>query len=181
MLVVKEALSAPALVCMEKLKALNLSSIAAYLMNSPDGCGWNRQQALWAMGRYKTFLFISYLYPELLLVPTQEIDQVWHYHILHTRKYRQDCEILFGCYVDHEPNSQLWDEANHQKLEAAFVQTQALLIRFQKYFVEAEYLREANRIKQVEYQLQFSTPEQRSLHLYGSACGRPNSYANCQF
>lgn len=171
MLVAKEAL-----VCMEKLKALNLSSIAAYLSNSPDGCGWNKPQAFRAIGRYKTFLFISYLYPELLLVPTPEIDQVWHCHILHTRQYRRDCEILFGCYIDHEPDSRLWGEANPQKLDAAFARTQSLSRQFQKYF-EAEVLGEANQIKQLEYQLQFSTPEQQDLHLYRSACGRPiNSY-----
>lgn len=174
MLVVQETLAAQALFCMKKLKALNFSSIAAYLMNSPDGCGWTKQQTLQAIGRYKTFLFISYLYPELLLVPTQEIDQVWHYHILHTRQYRQDCEIIFGYYVDHEPVSAIEGKVNHQKLEAAFVQTQTLLSRFQKYF-DTEVLGEANQTKQIDYPLQFSTPMQPNLHLYRSACGRPTN------
>lgn len=178
MLVVQEGLSTQALVCMEKLKALNLSSIAAYLMNSLDGCGWNKQQVWWAIGQYKTFLFISYLYPKLLLVPTPEIDQVWHYHILHTKQYRQDCEILFGCYIDHEPNSLIWDEVNHQNLEAAFVQTQALLLQFQKYF-ETEALSEINQAKQVDCQLKFSIPEQQYFPFYRTACGRPKSYVNC--
>ncbi|HBL59877.1 MAG TPA: hypothetical protein DDZ80_15785, partial [Cyanobacteria bacterium UBA8803] len=109
---VNPALSTLDLTCLEKLKALNLSAIAAYLMNPQNGCGWTRQQALHAIQSYKTFLFVSYLYPQIVLVPTQEIDRVWHAHILHTRQYRQDGEMLFGYFIDHEPDCKLGDRAS---------------------------------------------------------------------
>ncbi len=159
---VKEALSAQALVCMEKLKALNLSLIAAYLMNPTNGCGWNRQQAFRAIRRYKTFLFVNYLYPQIFLVPTPEIDRVWHSHILHTRQYRQDCEMLFGRFIDHEPDSEFRDDANRQNLDAAFARTQALLALFEGYF-EAEVTGEAELHQ-----------DKGNLHFSRSACGRPN-------
>jgi hypothetical protein len=44
-----------------------------------------------------------YLYPHHKIVPTWEIDQVWHHHILDTHKYAQDCQWLFGYFVHHYP------------------------------------------------------------------------------
>lgn len=140
MLVVKEALSAQALVCLEQLKALDLSPIGAYLMNPKNGYSWTWQQTVRAINRYKTFLFVSYLYPQVFLVPTQEIDCVWHCHILHTRKYRQDCIMLFDNFIDHEPEPERSDEMNSPKMEAAFAQTQALLALFEGYFENAASL-----------------------------------------
>ncbi|MEW6492625.1 MAG: glycine-rich domain-containing protein-like [Cyanobacteriota bacterium] len=134
MLVIKEALSAQALVCLEQLKALDLSPIGAYLMNPKNGYSWTRQQTFQAINRYKTFLFVSYLYPQVFLVSTQEIDCVWHCHILHTRKYRQDCIMLFNNFIDHEPETERSDEVNSPNIEAAFAQTQALLALFEGYF-----------------------------------------------
>lgn len=178
MLVVKPALSAEALACIEKLKLVNLLPIAAYLMDSKEGCGWTLLQVSHAIERYKTFLFISYLYPEVLLVPTQEIDRVWHVHILHTRKYRQDCEILFGHFIDHEPNSELWGKSHQQNFDEAFAQTQALLALFERYFTQADLeekeLDQADRNESAANQSQPGTNgDKRDLFLRRSAaCGR---------
>lgn len=93
---------------LQKLKELNLEPIAHQLMQS----GWTYQQTMCAINRYKIFLFLIYLYPHTPLVPTQEIDQVWHCHILHTRKYREDCQMLFGYFIDHEPNLKIRQTAD---------------------------------------------------------------------
>ncbi|HEY9638182.1 MAG TPA: glycine-rich domain-containing protein-like [Coleofasciculaceae cyanobacterium] len=181
MSVIQEALPASALACVEKLRSLDLSPIAAYLINPQNGYGWTRQQVFRAIKRYKTFLLVNYLYPEIPLVPTQDIDCLWHCHILHTRKYRQDCEMLFGYFIDHEPNSELWSEANQQILDDAFAQTQALLSHFEKYFEEAleevKFPRSMS-LKLEKYQLKEGNDDnQWDLHLYRSACGRPTD--NC--
>lgn len=168
MLVVKEALSAQALTCLEKLKGLDLSPIEADLMNSKNRCGWTRQQVVCAIKRYKTFVFVNYLYPHILLVPTQDIDRVWHSHILHTRKYRQDCEMLFGDFIDHQPESELGEEIQQQNLDAAFVQTQALLALFESYFETNSEAAQVHEAELTQYQ-----PQRESLHLYRAACGRP--------
>jgi hypothetical protein len=176
MLVVKEPLSAPALACLEKLKVLDLSPITAYLMSHRNGYGWTKQQVFRAIRRYKTFVFVNYLYPQILLVPTQEIDQVWHCHILHTRQYRKDCELLFGCFIDHDPESELWGEANQHNLDAAFAQTQSLLALYERHFQEGgsgEFeLHPVQRLELTKYQFQLGN-DQRDLHFYRSACGRP--------
>ena len=31
------------------------------------------------------------------------MDKFWHAHILDTRKYIEDCERVFGCYLHHFP------------------------------------------------------------------------------
>lgn len=178
MSVVKKALSAQSLACMEKLKALNLSPIADYLMNPQKGYGWSRQQTLQAIGRYKTFLFVSYLYPDILVVPTQEIDRVWHSHILHTRQYRQDCEGLFGYFIDHQPDSEFCAQTKRQNLDAAFVQTQSLLALFEEYFetdasAESE-LHQDNALNLLQEKVQsVNEADPVNLHLHRSACGRP--------
>jgi|SRR5919202_361177 hypothetical protein len=177
MSVIKDALSTPALACAEKLKSLDLSPIAAYLMNPKNGYGWTRQRVFRAIRHYKTFLLVSYLYPEISLVPTQDIDCLWHCHILHTRKYRQDCEMLFGYFIDHEPNSEPWGEANQQTLDDAFVQTQALLSLFKEGLEESD-LGEA-KLPQNMYVTKYQPQEENNsnnwnLRLYRNACGRPS-------
>lgn len=173
MLVVMEALSTKALACMKKLQALDLSTIAACVMNPQNGYGWTRQQAFRAIERYKAFLFISYLYPQTVLVPTQEIDRVWHCHILHTRKYRQDCEMLFGYFIDHEPESEVWGECDGQNLDAMFVRTQALLALFEAYF-QTDSLGES--VLSGDSAIAKNQVEMENLHLYRSACGRPQCF-----
>lgn len=180
MLLVKKTLSTQALGCLEKLKSLDLSTIAADLTNPKNGYGWSRQQAFQAIERYKAFLFVSYLYPELLLVPAQDIDKVWHCHILHTRQYRQDCEWLFGRFIDHAPDSEFGDEGDRSILDAAFAQTQALLTLFEKDFIVTGFgevtSNPSNDLKLVDYQCPANNAgNQHNLHLHQSACGRPST------
>ncbi len=161
MLVVEPVLSKEALACLATIKALDLSPIEAKLIHSQNDGGWTQEQTRQAIGRYKTFLWICYLYPELFLVPTEEIDRVWHCHILHTRQYRQDCQQIFGRFMDHEPNSIVTSDCECEKMEAAFTQTQALLALFEKYFIPESPAQSGQDI------------DWGNLHLYRSACGRP--------
>lgn len=50
-------------------------------------------------------LFLSFLdlmtaYPSSMLVPTLDIDLVWHTHQLMASRYSVDCEMYIGHYVD---------------------------------------------------------------------------------
>lgn len=173
--VIKEALPASALACVEKLRLLDLSTIAAFLTNPKNGYGWTQQQVSGAIRRYKMFLFVSYLYPEIPLIPTPEIDCLWHCHILHTRKYRQDCEMLFGYFIDHEPSSELLGEVNQQTLDDAFAQTQTLLSQFEGNFDESA-LGEPKFPQMTAYLLEDGNDcSNLNLHFYHIACGRPKS------
>lgn len=115
----------------EKLESLDLAQIAQKLMHPIHGKGWTRQQVERAIANYKRFLYLLYLYPNSALVPTQEIDEVWHQHILDTRKYDQDCQWLFGYFVHHYPYFGMGSDAEQDVLETAFAHTQFL---FAKHF-----------------------------------------------
>jgi hypothetical protein len=111
---------------LEKLAAIDFGSIAFKLMNPDVGEGLTLEQATRAIERYRRFLFLHYCYPNYSLVPSQEIDRVWHVHILDTAKYREDCNQLFGHFLDHYPYFGIGDDNAKQALEAAYTQTQAL-------------------------------------------------------
>lgn len=114
-----------------KLKQLDLRAIAYQLMYSDEGEKWSFEQTNQAIERYSMFLCLIYLYPNHKLVPTQEIDRVWHHHILDTMKYAEDCEILFGRFIHHFPYFGKRGKADKQDLHAAFAVTQKL---FQQHF-----------------------------------------------
>ncbi|MGB6296482.1 MAG: glycine-rich domain-containing protein-like [Rivularia sp. (in: cyanobacteria)] len=113
-----------------KLKQLDLKSIAYQLMHSSDE-KWTFEQTHQAINRYSMFLCLIYLYPNRKLVPTQEIDRVWHHHILDTMKYAQDCELLFGRFIHHFPYFGKRGKTDRDNLYTAFAETQTL---FQEHF-----------------------------------------------
>ena len=38
-----------------------------------------------------------------LHVTNDDMDEVWHWHVLHTRRYMADCVAYYGGYVHHTP------------------------------------------------------------------------------
>lgn len=126
MKVIEQVLLAKNQIFPEKLKSLDLRLIAQKLMYPDYGQGWRQSQVESAIARYKMFLHLLFLYPNSTIVPTQEIDQVWHQHILDTRKYAQDCQWLFGYFVHHYPYFGMGSDAEKQALETAFADTQTL-------------------------------------------------------
>src|SRR5215471_10691845 len=84
------------------IQNLNLTSVRMKLI---EKMGWSSDQAHRVEGDYKRFLYaLAHKRPDdILSPPTQEVDEFWHQHILDTRKYREDCETIFGHYVDHTP------------------------------------------------------------------------------
>ena len=64
---------------------------------------WTRQDANRCCLLYKNFLYLIKKHSDENLVPTREIDEFWHNHILYTRNYVNDCLNIFGHYLHHEP------------------------------------------------------------------------------
>src|SRR5947207_3142375 len=67
------------------------------------GKGWPKQKAHIGEMWYKRFLKLKLYAGNIILVPTDIIDQFWHAHILDTFRYRKDCDNIFGHYLDHSP------------------------------------------------------------------------------
>lgn len=87
---------------------------------------WNKAEL-----EYRRFLSLKCWYPCQPLVPSKEIDAIWHAHILDTRAYREDCNSLFGHFMDHYPYFGIYGEEDYQMLVNAFEQTKEL---YEKHF-----------------------------------------------
>lgn len=87
---------------------------------------WDRAQL-----EYQRFLSLKMLYPQAVLVPSKQVDAIWHAHILDTRAYRMDCERLFGRFIDHYPYFGIYGDDDYQALQDAFENTCTL---YQRHF-----------------------------------------------
>jgi hypothetical protein len=84
---------------------------------------WTRSDASHCCKLYKNFLYLFKKHLPISLVPTREIDEFWHNHILYTQNYFRDCANIFGHYLHHEPASPV---DNPQKLSHDFQMTKQL-------------------------------------------------------
>ena len=80
---------------------------------------------------YRRFLTLKCLYPAVALVPSKQVDEIWHAHILDTRAYREDCHQVFGRFIDHYPYFGIYGQEDYQELKNAFAHTVAL---YEKHF-----------------------------------------------
>lgn len=55
-----------------------------------------------AIIRYKKFLWLKTQLPDEIIVPTYDIDAVWHTHMSHPRNYGTVCRKLFGRIFTHD-------------------------------------------------------------------------------
>ena len=86
--------------------------------------GWNEETVKIANGLYKKWLALHICYPDLAMAPSELIDEYWHMHILDTRKYMEDCQLLFGYYLHHYPYFGL--EGDKENLNKGFELTRRL-------------------------------------------------------
>jgi hypothetical protein len=106
---------------MSVMATIDLTSVMRKLRHDE---GWTEAEAATAGQRYRRFLCMRFLDPELELVPARDIDKVWHQHILHTHDYARDCQRVFGAFLHHEPGAP--DDAPVQeRLRADLARTQA--------------------------------------------------------
>lgn len=87
---------------------------------------WEQSDAFKCCQLYKNFLLLQKKYLPMPLVPTREIDEFWHNHILYTRNYFQDCMNIFGHYLHHDPASPTETPLN---LTKNFLQTKELYLQ----------------------------------------------------
>lgn len=79
--------------------------------------------------QYRQFLTLIHLYPVISIVPTEKIDKIWHAHILDTQKYREDCDKIFGKFIDHFPYLGLRGPEDAELLDKSFDKTAELFLK----------------------------------------------------
>lgn len=93
---------------------LDLESIKMKLMHVQSGEGWSLEKVNAVEKEYRRFLCLMKLHPEEVIVPMDDVDTFWHYHILDTMKYAKDCAQAFGYFVHHYPYLGLNGEDDEQ-------------------------------------------------------------------
>ena len=106
---------------------LDLDPIVYKLMHpDPGEPPLSLAEADQAVALYRCFLKLCLLCPGSALVPTRQLDQVWHTHMLDTAKYRADCDHVFGRFMDHFPYAGLRGDADRRAWRADFAATRRL-------------------------------------------------------
>jgi hypothetical protein len=86
-----------------KVRKIDLERIAWKVGNDPYKPEMSDYEIYTAIHQYRRYLTLKIRYPSANLVPTDEIDMIWHTHILDTENYAADCEKLFGKFLHHQP------------------------------------------------------------------------------
>ncbi len=112
----------------EKINNMNLKRIITKTVDSYSGYGWDVDVALSVADLYRAFLYLCKTYPTEVIVPTKEVDDFWHMHILDTRNYILDCEEIFGFYLHHFPYAGLEGTKVTHEEEVQFIENTISLL-----------------------------------------------------
>lgn len=115
------------------LDSINFTPIVNRLIKEKN---WLKEEAEDSLELYKRYLLLQKKYgSQYYLVPTPDIDEIWHAHILYTEDYHQHCQQMFGKYFHHRPEEPILQDSYPSDLKKMFDDTQEL------YFKEyGEYL-----------------------------------------
>lgn len=69
---------------------------------------------------YKKYLTLCLENPDFPVVPSTFVDDFWHFHILDTLKYQEDCENVFGYFLHHFPYFGMRGKEDEDNLEKAW-------------------------------------------------------------
>ena len=84
-----------------ELPQFDTTRIKSLIMSRKEG--WNESRFNAALGEYRKFLFLCSREPEKETMAPEDVDEVWHMHMLDSVNYQKDCERIFGGYLHHDP------------------------------------------------------------------------------
>lgn len=97
---------------------------------------WSKESLNIVIPLYKQWLVLQACYNTYSIAPSTVIDEFWHMHILDTRKYMEDCDLVFGEYLHHFPYFGLRSEQDEKELNEGFELTKKLY----KHHFNVDYL-----------------------------------------
>jgi hypothetical protein len=101
-------------------RAFDLTPIKYKLVREKD---WTLDRAEMVEAQYKAFIFLMGTKEGRFFIPTLDIDEMWHAHILDTRKYMEDCATHFGEYIHHYPYLGMKDGDDEIRAKKLFMTT----------------------------------------------------------
>src|SRR5260370_24134095 len=90
--------------------------------------GWTHEFCEEVEPLYRKFLALNARYPDEKICPTGPIYAFWHAHILDTRAYARNCELIFGNYLHHFPYFGMRGPDDRARLEKAFRESVEMFI-----------------------------------------------------
>lgn len=90
----------------------DLSKIKLRLLNQ----GWSAARVNKAVEEYRRFMYL--IVNDSVgskSVPSKEVDEVWHAHILHTALYAKHCRIIGDHFIHHQPSNLGTKEVNEDR------------------------------------------------------------------
>jgi hypothetical protein len=102
---------------------LDLTNVRAKLADPEEGKGYGPDQLDLMEAEYRKFLAMHVAYPDAEIVPCKLVDEIWHQHILDTIAYRDDCDAIFGSFLDHFPYFGMRGDDDAQALADAYCDT----------------------------------------------------------
>jgi hypothetical protein len=86
-----------------KIVDLDLSKVRANLQSRRY---WDASKNINLIDKeYRLFLYlIATNYKQTIVPWSDDLDELWHEHILDTKKYQEDCQKIFGRFIHHDPH-----------------------------------------------------------------------------
>jgi len=108
-----------------EINDLNFDRIK-HKMSLKESLGWSKEKIELAEREYKRYLTLIKIHINKRIVPSKLMDEFWHMHILDTKAYRDDCQNVFGRFIDHFPYFGIYGEEDHQNLLNEFEETKLM-------------------------------------------------------
>lgn len=119
------ASDAPLRDALERVQRIDFTMLKRKLI---DERAWTPEFCEEVESLYRNFLALNARYPERKICPTGPIDAFWHAHILDTRAYAHDCDLVFGQYLHHFPYFGMRGPEDHAALQRAFQESVELFV-----------------------------------------------------
>ena len=103
----------------QNIENLDLEPIMVKVMDEEE-LGWSLAFTKQIAGEYRKYLVLCLENPEFPMVPSVYVDDFWHFHILDTMKYQEDCENIFGYFLHHFPYFGMRSEEDANDLRKAW-------------------------------------------------------------
>lgn len=122
------------------IEAIDLEPIKKKILDGHSYLDWPRGKLEYIERQYRNLLYLWRKHEDVCLPPSEEIDEIWHHHLLDTHRYFADCERIFGYYRHHFPYFGLRGREDEAALWDAFtMNTQRLyLAEYGEYIYDFE-------------------------------------------
>lgn len=102
------------------MNQLDLEPIMVKAMDKEEGFGWTLEFTKRIANEYRKYLILCLENPDFPVVPSSQVDDFWHLHILDTMKYQEDCTEYLGYFLHHFPYFGMRGEQDEANLKKAW-------------------------------------------------------------